>query len=68
VTNLDPKCRRHHNAKTLGIAQTRLMAGPGTGPRTVRWTLPAGIQVTTTPEPLLGTRLSPTPTPTPVAG
>ena len=40
VTNLDPKCRRHHNAKTLGVARTRLTAGPGAGPRTVHWTLP----------------------------
>jgi hypothetical protein len=63
VTNLDPKCRRHHNAKTLGVAHTRLTAGPGTGPRTVHWTLPAGIQVTTTPEPLPGTRVGPRPAP-----
>jgi hypothetical protein len=56
VTNLDPKCRRHHNAKTLGIVHTRLVAGPGNGPRTVHWTLPAGLQVTTTPEPLPGVR------------
>jgi hypothetical protein len=62
VTNLDPKCRRHHNAKTLGIVRTRLTAGPGNGPRTVQWTLPAGIQVTTTPEPLPGTRLRAEPT------
>jgi hypothetical protein len=61
VTNLDPKCRRHHNAKSLGIAQTRLTAGPGNGPRTVHWTLPGGIRVTTTPEPLPGTRLDPLP-------
>jgi hypothetical protein len=63
VTNVDPKCRRHHNAKTLGIAQTRLMAGPGNGPRAVHWTLPAGIQVTTSPEPLPGVRQHPTPAP-----
>jgi hypothetical protein len=54
VGNLDPKCRRHHNAKTLGAVRTALTAGPGTGPRTVHWTLPAGIQVTTAPEPLPG--------------
>jgi hypothetical protein len=62
VANLDPKCRRHHNAKTLGIAHTRLVAGPGNGPRTVHWTLPAGIEVTTSPEPLPGTGLHPMPT------
>jgi hypothetical protein len=66
VTNLDPKCRRHHNAKTLGVFHATLTAGPGTGPRTVHWTLPAGVQVTTTREPLPGvrpaTRLAPTPT------
>jgi hypothetical protein len=54
VGNLDPKCRRHHNAKTLGVARTMLTAGPGTGPRTVHWTLPTGIQVTTAPELLPG--------------
>jgi hypothetical protein len=54
VTNLDPKCRRHHNAKTLALARTRLTAGPGAGTRTVHWTLPGGITVTTTPEPLPG--------------
>jgi hypothetical protein len=54
VGNLDPKCRRHHNAKTLGAVRTRLTAGPGFGPRTMRWTLPAGIEVTTSPEPLPG--------------
>jgi hypothetical protein len=62
VTNLDPKCRRHHHAKTLGLVHTRLTAGPGTGRRTVHWTLPAGIQVTTSPEPLPGVLLRPTPT------
>jgi hypothetical protein len=67
ITNLDPKCRRHHNAKTLGIMQTRLTAGPGNGRRTVHWTLPAGIQVTTSPEPLPGTGLRPEPT-APTAG
>jgi hypothetical protein len=61
VTNLDPKCRRHHNAKTLGVARTTLIAGPGNGRRTVQWTLPAGIQVTTSPEPLPGTGLRPAP-------
>jgi hypothetical protein len=62
VTNLDPKCRRHHNAKTLGVVRTRLTAGPGNGRRTVQWTLPTGIQVTTSPEPLPGVLLRPTPT------
>jgi hypothetical protein len=68
VTNLDPKCRRHHNAKTLGVMRTKLSGGPGAGPRTVHWTLPAGIQVTTTPEPLPGVRPQPTPAPAPIAG
>jgi hypothetical protein len=63
ISNLDPKSRRHHNAKTLGVAQTRLNAGPGNGRRTVHWTLPAGIEVTTTPEPLPGTRRCPPPSP-----
>jgi hypothetical protein len=67
VSNLDPKCRRHHNAKTFGVVQTRLTVGPGTGPRTVRWTLPAGIEVTTSPEPLPGTGLRPQPA-APTAG
>ena len=49
VTNLDPKCRRHHNAKTAGVFKTKLTTGPGAGRRSVRWTLPAGIQVTTSP-------------------
>jgi Domain of unknown function (DUF222) len=61
TSNLDPKCRRHHNAKTLGAARTRLTAGPGTGPRTVHWTLPAGVQATTSPEPLPGAGLRSTP-------
>jgi Domain of unknown function (DUF222) len=60
VTNLDPKCRRHHNAKTLGAAGTTLTAGPGTGARTVHWTLPAGVRATTSPEPLPGVRPRPT--------
>jgi hypothetical protein len=68
VTNLDPKCRRHHNAKTYGIVHTELVAGPGNGPRTVHWSLPGGLQVTTSPEPLPGARLHPTPAPAPVAG
>jgi hypothetical protein len=63
ITNLDPKCRRHHNAKTLGVVRTSLRGGPGAGPRTVHWTLPGGIQVTTSPEPLPGTAIHPTPTP-----
>jgi hypothetical protein len=61
ISNLDPKCRRHHNAKTLGVVRTSLNAGPGAGPRTVHWTLPGGITVTTSPEPLPGTRIRPTP-------
>jgi hypothetical protein len=61
VTNLDPKCRRHHNAKTIGVVQTTLTAGPGTGRRSVRWRLPGGLEITTAPEPLPGTRLEPLP-------
>jgi hypothetical protein len=56
-----PVRRRHHNAKTLGVVRTQLTAGPGAGRWTVRWTLPAGIQVTTSPEPLPGTGLDPLP-------
>jgi hypothetical protein len=54
VANLDPKCRRHHNAKTLALARTTLNAGPGNGSRRTTWSLPAGITVTTAPEPLPG--------------
>lgn len=54
VTNLDPKCRRHHNLKTTGLVVTRLRAGPGNGVRTVDWTTPGVISVTTSPEPLPG--------------
>jgi hypothetical protein len=68
VTNLDPKCRRHHNAKTLGVMHTQLTAGPGACRRTVHWTLPAGIDVTTSPEPLPGVRPGSSPAPTPTAG
>jgi hypothetical protein len=63
ISNLDPKCRRHHNAKTLGVVRTSLNAGPGAGPRTVHWTLPGDITVTTSPEPLPGTAIRPTPAP-----
>lgn len=54
VTNLDPKCRRHHNLKTLGLLTTRLRAGPGNGPRAVDWTGPGGLSITTRPAPLPG--------------
>jgi hypothetical protein len=54
VTNLDPKCRRHHQAKTHALVHSALHAGPGRGPRHVSWTLRTGIQVTTRPEPLPG--------------
>lgn len=54
VTNLDPKCRRHHRQKTLGLAWSRLRAVPGEGPRRVTWTLRNGLQVTTAPGPLPG--------------
>lgn len=55
VTNLDPKCRRHHNAKTTGLARTRVRAGPGAGPRQVAWSMIGGIRVTTAPDALPGT-------------
>ncbi len=54
VANLDPKCRRHHEAKTRRLVRSRLDAGPGSGPRTVTWLLRNGLQVTTSPEPLPG--------------
>jgi hypothetical protein len=41
--------------------QSKLTAGPGAERRTVHWTLPSGIEVTTSPEPLPGVRLDPTP-------
>jgi len=52
--NLDPKCRRHHQAKTHGVMRTRLRAGPGR--RAVTWTYRSGLTVTTRPEPLPGCR------------
>jgi hypothetical protein len=54
VTNLDPKCRRHHQAKTHTLVHTTLHAGPGRGPRHVTWTLRNGTSITTRPEPLPG--------------
>jgi hypothetical protein len=57
VTNLDPKCRRHHHAKTAQAVHTTLHAGPGTGPRHITWQLPGGLMVTTRPESLPGCRV-----------
>lgn len=54
VTNLDPKCRRHHQAKTHGVVRSHLRAGEGGYRRSVTWTLPSGLQVRTAPEPLPG--------------
>ncbi len=54
VTNLDPKCRHHHQTKTLALVRSRLSAGPGRGPRHTTWTLRTGATVTTHPEPLPG--------------
>jgi hypothetical protein len=54
VTNLDPKCRRHHNLKTYGLLTTWLRAGPGKGARAVHWTAPGGLSITTHPAPLPG--------------
>jgi hypothetical protein len=54
VTNLDPKCRRHHDPKTRGLVRTRLRAGPGRGTRGVTWTLRSGLVVTTRPAVLPG--------------
>ena len=52
VLNLDPKCRRHHQAKTHGLVRTRLHPGPGR--RAVTWTYRSGLTLTTRPEPLPG--------------
>src|SRR5690606_19994985 len=54
VTNLDPKCRRHHQLKTNGLARSQLRAGLGTGARNVQWRLAGGVLVTTAPQPLPG--------------
>ncbi|WP_460460936.1 HNH endonuclease signature motif containing protein [Angustibacter peucedani] len=51
VANLDPKCRKHHQAKTHALVHTHLTTD---GPRTVTWTYRSGLQVTTTPDPLPG--------------
>ncbi len=58
VTNLDPKCRRHHQPKTHALVRSHLHTDPGTargqGPRQVTWTLRTGLQITTRPAPLPG--------------
>ncbi|MGN6610628.1 MAG: DUF222 domain-containing protein, partial [Angustibacter sp.] len=54
ITNLDPKCRRHHQPKTHALVRSHLHTGSGRGPREVTWTLRNGLQVTTRPEPLPG--------------
>ncbi len=54
TANLDPKCRRHHQAKTHALVRSSLHAGPGRGPRHVSWTLRTGVRVSTRPEPLPG--------------
>jgi hypothetical protein len=54
VTNLDPKCRRHHQPKTHGLVRSHLHAGPGQGPSHTTWTLRTGLTVTTRPAPLPG--------------
>ncbi len=58
ITNLDPKCRRHHQAKTHAVVRSRLHAdgGLGTAGRRVTWTYRSGLTVTTHPEPLPGCR------------
>jgi hypothetical protein len=61
VTNLDPKCRRHHQLKTNGLARSQLRAGPGTGARSVQWRLAGGVLVTTAPQPLPGCGETPAP-------
>ncbi|WP_426562267.1 DUF222 domain-containing protein [Angustibacter sp. McL0619] len=48
VTNLDPKCRRHHQLKTHRLVRSDLLAGPGRGPRRVSWSMTGGLSVTTT--------------------
>lgn len=54
VTNLDPKCRRHHQAKTHGVVRTELCTGESGCRRSVTWTLPSGLRMTTAPPPLPG--------------
>ncbi|MGN6301179.1 MAG: DUF222 domain-containing protein [Angustibacter sp.] len=54
VSNLDPKCRRHHQPKTHGLVRSILRTGPGRGPRHVTWTLRNGLVITTRPQPLPG--------------
>ncbi|MFP5346644.1 MAG: HNH endonuclease signature motif containing protein, partial [Actinomycetes bacterium] len=49
VTNLTPKCRRHHQHKTLGLWKTHRQADGS-----IRWTTLLGTQVTASPEPLPG--------------
>ncbi len=50
--NLDPKCRRHHQAKTHALVHTALRHDHGQ--RSVTWTYRSGLTVTTSPEPLPG--------------
>ncbi len=54
VTNLDPKCRRHHQAKTHGAVRSHLRAVDVGHPRSVTWTLLSGLRVTTGPDSLPG--------------
>jgi hypothetical protein len=49
VTNLSPRCRRHHELKTRGLVQTRLHPDG-----TVTTSTLLGITITTRPEPLPG--------------
>lgn len=49
VTNLVPRCRRHHETKTRGLVQSRLDLGGS-----LTTTMLTGLVVTTRPEPLPG--------------
>lgn len=53
--NLGPLCRRHHQLKTHGGWTIRNLGDiePGGAPPGWRWTTPAGLTVTDTPEPPL---------------
>jgi len=49
VGNIDPKCQRHHDRKTLRLLHSRLHPSGE-----VTWTTFTGVVVTTAPEPLPG--------------
>ena len=49
VGNIDPKCQRHHDRKTLRLLHSRLQPGGE-----VTWTTFTGLVLTTRPDPLPG--------------